>query len=93
MRPTDHDNEGVPDGGGEGGGHSGGLARSERQKTPERSSGRRYHTSPEDRRAYRAKRRAAAAEGFVIHDVYWEDVHEWGAETAAGLAVLLRRAA
>lgn len=51
--------------------------------------GWRHHSSPGDRQADRAKRRAAKAEGWVVHDVYWEDVHEWGAETAAWLGELL----
>ncbi|MGH9036422.1 MAG: hypothetical protein ACRD0O_11720 [Acidimicrobiia bacterium] len=53
--------------------------------------GWRHHSAPGDRRRDRAKRRAAEAEGWSWHDAYWEDVHEWGADTMAGLGRLLRR--
>ena len=53
--------------------------------------GRRHHSSPADRRRDRAKRRAAEAEGWLWHDAWWEDVHEWGDDTMAGLAALLRQ--
>jgi hypothetical protein len=53
--------------------------------------GRRHHSAPADRRRDRAKRRAAEAEGWLWNDVYWEDVHEWGADTMATLAALLRQ--
>ncbi len=53
--------------------------------------GRRHHSAPADRRRDRAKRRAAEAEGWLWNDAYWEDVHEWGADTVAGLGSLLRQ--
>ncbi len=53
--------------------------------------GRRHHSAPADRRRDRAKRRAAEAEGWQWHDAWWEDVHEWGADTMAGLGALLRQ--
>jgi hypothetical protein len=53
--------------------------------------GWRHHSAPADRRRDRAKRRAAEAEGWNWNDAYWEDVHEWGADTAAQLGSLLRQ--
>jgi hypothetical protein len=53
--------------------------------------GWRHHSAPADRRRDRAKRRAAEAEGWHWNDAYWEDVHEWGADTAAVLDCLLRQ--
>jgi very-short-patch-repair endonuclease len=53
--------------------------------------GRRHHSAPADRRRDRAKRRAAEAEGWQWHDAYWEDVHEWGADTMERLGALLRQ--
>lgn len=53
--------------------------------------GWRHHSAPADRRRDRDKRRAAEAEGWDWHDAYWEDVHEWGPDTAAALGCLLRQ--
>jgi very-short-patch-repair endonuclease len=53
--------------------------------------GRRHHSAPADRRRDRAKRRAAETGGWRWHDVYWEDVHEWGADTMERLGALLRQ--
>ncbi len=53
--------------------------------------GRRHHSSPADRRRDRAKRQAAEKEGWAWHDAWWEDVHEWGADTMAHLEALLRQ--
>ncbi|HEY3238847.1 MAG TPA: type IV toxin-antitoxin system AbiEi family antitoxin domain-containing protein, partial [Acidimicrobiia bacterium] len=47
--------------------------------------GWRHHSAPADRRRDRAKRKAAEAEGWNWNDAYWEDVHEWAADTMAGL--------
>ncbi len=53
--------------------------------------GRRHHSAPADRRRDRARRRAAEAEGWQWHDAWWEDVHEWGADTVERLGALLRQ--
>ncbi|MGH9042064.1 MAG: type IV toxin-antitoxin system AbiEi family antitoxin domain-containing protein, partial [Acidimicrobiia bacterium] len=53
--------------------------------------GRRHHSAPSDRRRDRAKRKAAEAEGWLWHDAWWEDVHEWGDDTVSALITLLRR--
>ncbi|MGH8993045.1 MAG: type IV toxin-antitoxin system AbiEi family antitoxin domain-containing protein [Acidimicrobiia bacterium] len=55
------------------------------------TNGRRHHLSPDDRRRDRAKRQAAEAEGWLWNDAWWEDVHEWGADTMGRLAALLRQ--